>query len=195
MLLENALKQGQTRRISIDIGQGTNVGVTFQSTNPTLLFVSNKGTVRAEQNPAQVSTAWIKVFDTSDRLRAVFQYDVVPSSVDLTGILDASTGQALRTTQLSVGRPLSPEVAVVDSANLSVGVPGQIVVSGLNKLLSYTLGTVSGESLAALAMATSNASGVAAFSVTPINSSAIVAGVYRSEDATEALAPQSFPVQ
>ena len=195
MLLENALKQGQTRRISIDIGQGTNVGVTFQSTNPSLLFVSNKGTVRAELNPAQPTTAWVKVFDVSNRLRAVFQYDVVPSSVDLTGILDASTGQPLRTTQLSVGRPLSPEAAVVDSAVLSVGVASQIVVSGLNKLLNYTLGTVSGESLAALAMATSNASGVATFTLTPVNASPILAGVYRSEDATEALAPQSFPVQ
>ena len=194
MLYKNAIQYQQTRTIQVDLGSGINVGVNFSSSNPSLLSVSALGKVEALQDPDANTSVWVYVRDAQNFLRNVVEFEVVPTSTSLSGLLDPVTGQPTSGIA-SVAISDASETPAISSYTLREGVAGTITVSGLIPGISYSVGSLLGGSLVSVATATANGSGQAVFSVTPdIGDSSLLLGVYRALTQEEILSPVSLTV-
>lgn len=99
------MKHNQTRDLNVDIGQGDDVGITYTSSNPTLASVSSTGVVTILQDVLTLTAIFITAKDANGINRKVFHIDVVPSSLNLGGYVNAIKDTP-KEEIVTVGKPL-----------------------------------------------------------------------------------------
>lgn len=85
--MEHPIKNGTQRQITVDIGQGPNVGVTFESTSPTHVTVDSTGLVQGVFSPDAISKVYVVVKDANSVEWLTLGFDLCPDGTDTTSAL------------------------------------------------------------------------------------------------------------
>lgn len=93
-----ALKYGHSATISVDIGQGPNVGITFESTNTGIATVDAYGVVTPVVNPPLTVNFYVIIREaTSTVVLAKIDFLVVPEAVPEERLTEVNTGSLVFT--------------------------------------------------------------------------------------------------
>jgi hypothetical protein len=129
MLFSNPIKHGTTRALSVDIGQGPNVGVTFSVSDGSLITVDSSGVIGVVQDVTSQKEAFVFATETSTSLeKACVAMQVLPSAADLSTLLNLDG--TLKSTSEATSAAYMPAVAATLTVDYST--PGSLFVSWAN---------------------------------------------------------------
>lgn len=117
---ENVLKQGESLTFAAANIDGAFSNVTFTSTHPSLVSVSNSGVVTVLQNPSKVIRVSVSAKDEFDIYLAGITLYVIPSSMNKADVFSSTTTYSLsksflklnETSQLVVNSGLGPHQGI-----------------------------------------------------------------------------------
>jgi hypothetical protein len=82
--MQDPIKNGEIRDINANFGSGNDVGVTYASSNATLLSVNAAGIATCLQDVTSITRVFIYAKDSFGTIIETFEIDVVPAALDLT---------------------------------------------------------------------------------------------------------------